>query len=150
MAELLLTVEQAAERLQMHPESIRRQLRRGELRGIKRGSRFRIPESALAEKSPRAPQQQADLIWQRMTSGEAGAHNSALRELFAAPDDVQRIVMARSAEVAARYYATPEGEAELADWRALDVEPVHDEAGDYYSLEEEAQFRRAQKAHSTP
>ena len=49
MAELLLTVAQAAERLQMNPESIRRQLRRGELRGIKRGRRFRIPESALLE-----------------------------------------------------------------------------------------------------
>ena len=141
MAELLLTVEQAAERLQMHPESVRRWLRRGELRGIKRGSRFRIPESALAEKSPHAPQAQAETIWQKMTSGDPASHNAALRELFDSPAEVQQIVMARSADVAARYYATPEGQAEVADWNVLDAEPVHDEAGDYYGADELEQIR---------
>ncbi len=49
--ELLLTVEQTAHRLQMHPVSVRRLLLRGQIRGIKRGRVWRIPESALTEKS---------------------------------------------------------------------------------------------------
>lgn len=53
MTELLLTVEQAAERLQMHPETVRRQLRRGTLHGVKRGRVFRIPESALEDATPK-------------------------------------------------------------------------------------------------
>ncbi len=48
--ELLLTVEQAATRLQVDPETIRRRLRRGSLRGVKSGQRlWRVPESALIE-----------------------------------------------------------------------------------------------------
>lgn len=49
MAETLLTVEQAAERLQLKPLTVRRQLQRGALRGIKRGRVWRVPESALVE-----------------------------------------------------------------------------------------------------
>lgn len=51
MAETLLTVQQAAERLQLRPLTIRRQLQRGALRGIKRGRVWRVPESALLESS---------------------------------------------------------------------------------------------------
>lgn len=47
--EMLLTVEQVAARLQLHPETIRRQLLRGALRGVRRGRQWRIPESALTE-----------------------------------------------------------------------------------------------------
>ena len=50
--ELLLTIEQTAQRLQLHPETVRRQLVRGTLRGIKRGRSWRVPESALAEAKP--------------------------------------------------------------------------------------------------
>ena len=50
--EMLLTVEQTAQRLQLHPETIRRQLVSGTLRGIKRGRSWRVPESALAETKP--------------------------------------------------------------------------------------------------
>ena len=50
--EMLLTIEQTAQRLQLHPETIRRQLVRGTLRGIKRGRSWRVPESALAESKP--------------------------------------------------------------------------------------------------
>ena len=49
--EMLLTVEQAAERLQLAPFTVREQLKRGKLRGIKRGRVWRVPESALFESS---------------------------------------------------------------------------------------------------
>ena len=51
MAEQFLTVEQAADRLQVHPTTIRRHLQSGTLRGVKRGSLWRVPESALMEPS---------------------------------------------------------------------------------------------------
>ena len=54
MSEMLLTIEQAAERLQLHGDTVRKQLQRGALRGIKRGRVWRVPESALTESS--APQ----------------------------------------------------------------------------------------------
>ena len=50
--EMLLTIEQTAQRLQLHPETVRRQLVRGTLRGVKRGRSWRVPESALAEAKP--------------------------------------------------------------------------------------------------
>lgn len=50
--ELLLTIEQTAQRLQLHPETIRRHLVRGTLRGIRRGRSWRVPESALTESKP--------------------------------------------------------------------------------------------------
>lgn len=50
MAEELLTVEQAAERLQMHPDTIRRLLREKQLPGVKLGKRqWRVPAKALEE-----------------------------------------------------------------------------------------------------
>lgn len=52
MMELLLTVEQAAERLQVRPNTVRQHLSRGLLRGVKRGRQWRIPVSALTEKAP--------------------------------------------------------------------------------------------------
>jgi excisionase family DNA binding protein len=148
MAESLLTIDQVAKRLQIHPASVRRQLREGSLRGLKRGKLWRVPESALYEPTPRhAPEiSQADEIWAAMLSGDAERRNKALMELFHAPEGVRAIVMQRSGEVAARYYVTPEGEAELADWRALDGEPFHDDLGDYYTEEEEAQFRARREA----
>ena len=49
--ETLLTVEQAAQRLSVHPITVRRHLRSGLLRGVKRGRLWRVPESALVETS---------------------------------------------------------------------------------------------------
>ena len=49
MSETLLTVEQTAKRLHVHPITVRRHLRNGSLRGIKRGNFWRVPESALYE-----------------------------------------------------------------------------------------------------
>lgn len=117
MAEMLLTIEQVAERLQLHPES------------------------ALTQPQVADAQTPAEAIWRDLTSDQKGRHNAAIRDLAQSPAEVRAIVMERSAQAAAAYYATPEGEAELADWRALDGEPFHDDAGDYYSAEEEAGFR---------
>jgi len=50
--ELLLTVEQAAERLHLQPNTVRQHLSRGLLRGIKRGRQWRIPSDALLEHAP--------------------------------------------------------------------------------------------------
>ena len=50
--EMLLTLEQAATRLQLHKDTVRRQLKRGDLRGVKRGRVWRVPESALEEAAP--------------------------------------------------------------------------------------------------
>jgi excisionase family DNA binding protein len=48
MADELLTVEQAAERLQMHPDTVRRLLREGQLPGRKVGARqWRVSADAL-------------------------------------------------------------------------------------------------------
>ena len=58
--ETLLTVEQAAERLSVHPITVRRHLRSGLLRGVKRGRLWRVPESALVEAAPEAVKVQAD------------------------------------------------------------------------------------------
>lgn len=49
MVDQLLTVEQAAKRLHVHPITVRRQLRSGVLRGFKRGNLWRVPESAITE-----------------------------------------------------------------------------------------------------
>jgi excisionase family DNA binding protein len=51
--ELLLTVEQAAQQLQCSQATVRRLLGTGDLRGIKRGKLWRIPESALMEQPQR-------------------------------------------------------------------------------------------------
>ncbi len=50
----LLTVEQYAAMTQLHPDSVRRQLRSGRLRAVKKGRVWRIPSSAVHEDS-RAP-----------------------------------------------------------------------------------------------
>lgn len=49
MEERLLTVAQVAEQLQVNPETVRRWLRSGKLRGISLGDRagYRIPEREL-------------------------------------------------------------------------------------------------------
>ena len=154
--EALLTIEQAATRLQLHPETVRRQIKRGLMRAVKRGRVWRVPESALQESAPisTAPPRaatpsdalaDAEAIWREMTSGDAARHNNALRALFDAPASVRAIITQRSAQAAAAYYATPQGEAELSDWRALDGEPFHDDGDAYFSNAEEASFR-AQKA----
>lgn len=122
--ELLLTVEQAAERLQLAPFTVRKHLREGRLRGIKRGAKaWRIPESALWESSvaPANDEAKAARLWARLS--DFATHNAALGEIAAAPVAVRAIIDAKSEIAAAQWYDSPAGQAELSDWRALDGEP---------------------------
>lgn len=147
----MLTIEEAATRLRVTQETVRRQLRTGRLEGAKVGAKWLIkPETVeqLLLPTNTTPKHQVEALWREMTSGDATRHNAALKALFASPDDVQAEVMKRSAKAASAYYATPEGQAELADWRALDGEPFQDDEGDYYSDEEEAQFRAERAAQA--
>lgn len=177
--EMLLTVEQVASRLNLHPVTVREHLSRGILRGIKRGRQWRVPESALSESRPidskweqaanasaplyahslatggelthgvgsqsatddtrGAAEPMAARLWARLTNPQT--HNAAILEIAQAPAQVRAIINAKSGAAAAAFYATPEGAAELSDWRALDGEPFQDDAGDYYSPQEEAGFQ---------
>ncbi len=128
--EVLLTVEQAAERLQLHPETVRRQLKRGELRAIKRGRVWRVPESALGEETPATskarstPQTRAAAILAEFRSGDLTRRNAAIVELARADAATNAIVDAEiEREVAA--YDGPDDD--FADWHALDGEPFHDD-----------------------
>lgn len=130
--EMLLTVGQTAQRLQLTEKAVRERLKSGRLRGIKSGGRvWRVPESALLEPAsqlgPKVVQAEADRLWALLSNLET--HNAAISEIAKAPAKVREILDERSAQVAEAFYATPEGEAELADWRALDGEPFH-ESGD--------------------
>ena len=127
--EMLLTVEQAAERLQLHPETVRRQLQRGELRAIKRGRVWRVPESALGEAAPEAaeistPETRAAAILAALDSGDLVRRNAAIVELARADAATNAIVDAEiEREVAA--YDGPDDD--FADWHALDGELFHDD-----------------------
>lgn len=130
--EMLLTVGQTAQRLQLTEKAVRERLKSGRLRGIKSGGRvWRVPESALLEPAPQSGpkvvQAEADRLWALLSNLET--HNAAISEIAKASAKVREILDERSAQVAEAFYATPEGEAELADWRALDGEPFH-ESGD--------------------
>ncbi len=123
--ELLLTVEQAAERLQLAPFTVRKHLREGRLRGIKRGAKsWRIPESALLESSraKRIGRDEAERLWALLS--DFATHNQALHEIAAAPVGVQQLIDEKSALAAQQWYETPTGKRELQDWRALDGEPL--------------------------
>lgn len=123
MTETLLTVEQAAERLQLGTFTVREQLRTGRLRGLKRGRVWRVPESALFESSPqKSALRQADELWAELSSDEGERHNAAIVALAHAPQGARALVLERSARALAEFYAGDEGQRELADWRALDGE----------------------------
>lgn len=94
--EMLLTVEQAASRLHLRPDTVRDHLARGVLRGIKRGRQWRVPESALTESAPIGPapaapndvQAQVDAILSEMGSGDLLRRNAAISRLFTGDEEV--------------------------------------------------------------
>ena len=62
--ENLLTVEQYAMRAQLHPDSVRRQLREGRLRAAKKGRVWRIFESELQANTPAKAPDKSQSRWQ--------------------------------------------------------------------------------------
>lgn len=137
--EMLFTVEQVAERLQLSPLTVQRQLKRGVLRGIKKGRQWRVPESAIVENSEIAPRvPEAEAIWQGMTSGDGDRHNAAIVALSKAPQTVRNVVLERSTQALASYYQSAEGQGELADWRAIDGDPFADDSAPDDGEEEDA------------
>ena len=122
MPEMFLTVEQTAARLQLSPLTVQRQLKRGALRGVKRGGVWRVPESALNESSPLSDsptssletQNKADAILTEMRSGDRERRNAALLQLLRADAATRTIVEAVAAHQQASYAGAQE---DLSDWR---------------------------------
>ena len=116
MNEMLLTVEQAAARLQLHPVSVRKQLKEGRLRGIQRGGRgrWRIPESALTESSPAIPG--AETILAGLKSGNMALRNAAIITLSQSDLTTRNAVL----EEVERETARLSEDDGLEAWRALD------------------------------
>lgn len=128
MSEMLLTVDQAAARLQLHPVTIRRQIKRGEIRVIRKGRAVRIPESAITENglAPNAdapastPQTRAAAILAGLDSHNPQIRNAAIVSL-ALSDAQTSSLVEREVEKSVAAYDGPEDD--FSDWRALDGEP---------------------------
>jgi excisionase family DNA binding protein len=142
--EMLLTVEQTAERLQLSPLTVQRQLKRGALRGIKRGRVWRVPESALLESSHpvpfdslKTPAERAAAILAALDSGDSQKRNAAIIAL-AKSDAQTSALVEREVEKSVAAYDGPEDD--LSDWRALDGEPFRfsEEPADFLSESEGA------------
>ena len=138
MSEWFLTVEQVAQCLQLTPLTVRRQLQRGALRGIKRGRVWRVPESALGESSDEPAQDGAAIVVRDKNgvsvvagTGLKVAHLAALKNTQnLAPEGLQeqfpQLSLAQVYGAPAFYYEhKPEIDADIArreervaDWEA--------------------------------
>ncbi len=99
----LLTIGEAAERLKLNPETVRRQLRTGALRGIKRGRLWRVPADAIFEATPeksKAPEVAAQIIMRGLYGDDATARSAAIVALASAGADVRAIVERSAAQQA--------------------------------------------------
>lgn len=76
--ENLLTVEQYAMRAQLHPDSVRRQLREGRLRAAKKGRVWRIFESELQRDTPGNKASKKQSLWQRDAERMAPIYQESL------------------------------------------------------------------------
>jgi len=85
MAEMYLTPEQVAARLQLHPETVRRQLKTGRLRGVRRGRVWRVPESALESPARSTPNAGA-------TTSDAPTSKQAIARDLALLDELDAFV----------------------------------------------------------
>jgi len=96
MAEMYLTVAQTAERLHLHTTTVRRQIKRGEIRAIRKGRAVRVPESALRENtptvSPSTPEGAAKAILSGLQSGDTATRNAAILRLTKANDATRALV----------------------------------------------------------
>ncbi len=132
--ESLLTVEQTAERLQLHRDTVRRQIKRGQLRAVKRGRVWRVPESALQEATPPVvaqdtPETRAAAILAELDSGDMKRRNAAIIRLTKSEARTIEIVMA-AAQKAVEDWDGPDDD--FADWHAIGSAPIFpDEAPDY-------------------
>lgn len=127
--EMLLTVEQAASRLHLRPDTVRDHLARGVLRGIKRGRQWRVPESALTEPAPTPnegaalndTQSQVDAIMEEMGSGDLSRRNAAMSRLFRSDEEV---VTRALEEINDKLKHIPDT-ADFSAWSVLDNEGIH-------------------------
>ncbi len=76
--ENLLTVEQYATRAQLHPDSVRRQLREGRLRAAKKGRVWRIFESELEADTPGKVTTRPSRDWERAAQEMAPVYRESL------------------------------------------------------------------------
>lgn len=121
--EMLLTVEQAAMRLHLRPDTVREHLARGVLRGIKRGRQWRVPESALTESAPPVQndvQSQVDAILEEMGSGDLSRRARALTLLYEADESVRAATFAVINE---KLKDIPDT-ADFSAWSVLDHEGI--------------------------
>ena len=137
----LLTIDMAAEYLHCTPETVRRMLRRGELRGVKLGRLWRVPREVLRrvergalddaparreyssrEYSSSEQTRSAAAILSGLNSDDAHKRNAAIIAFAQADAQTSALVEERIAQSVAEYSGT---EDDLSDWRALDGEPFH-------------------------
>lgn len=76
--ENLLTVEQYATRAQLHPDSVRRQLREGRLRAAKKGRVWRIFESELEADTPGTAATRPARDWEKAAQEMAPIYRESL------------------------------------------------------------------------
>jgi excisionase family DNA binding protein len=91
MPEILLTVDEAADRLKIKPATLRSQLRAGRIASVRTGKMWRIPESAL---EPQPPRRDVAPIYPKANTPSApeAPTRSELDALFApsTPDEIAR------------------------------------------------------------
>jgi excisionase family DNA binding protein len=150
-AQNLLTVEMAAEYLHCHPETVRRMIRRGELKAIKFRHFWRVPlevlrrvENVVLDAPAHTPnkstpaasdtgqnfteeldamrEKHTTAILAGLTSDDPHRRNAAILALSQADAQTRALVEAEVAHGMAEYSGA---EDDWSDWRALDAEPFH-------------------------
>ena len=142
MSDRLLTVDEFASATRQHPETVRRQIRRGAVATVRTGHKYLIPASlattptmtttleSQTATTRATPQGRAEAILEALRSGDKTRRNAAIIQL--AKSDAATIELVEDAiEAAEAAYDGPQDD--LSDWRALDSEPFHfpEEPADY-------------------
>ena len=128
MPEMLLTVDQAAERLQLHPVTVRRKIEQGHLRAIRKGRAVRVPESALTENTPslRTPKREVEAILADLGSGDLGRRSAAIRRLSDCDEETRTLTLAAIAD---KIKDIPDT-ADFSAWEVLDSEGLSPDSTD--------------------